>query len=132
MFPAPLDVVLSEDNVVQPDLLYVRAGNEERVGAAFISGAPDLVVEISSSSTRRLDLQRKRELYERFAVPEYWYVDLEAERVEIYRLNGGRYPAPQLRYPGEILESTQLPGFEMSVAASLALDPDPAAEGGSG
>lgn len=119
---APYDVLLALDNVVEPDVLFVRADHLDRIGAKYLEGPPDLAVEISSPSTRRLELVRKRELYERFGVPEYWYVDLEADRVETYRLADGRYPAPQMRYPGELVESAQLPGFAMPAGDSLALD----------
>ncbi|MEX2551374.1 MAG: Uma2 family endonuclease, partial [Actinomycetota bacterium] len=84
---------------------------------------PDLVVEISSPSTRRLELVRKRDLYQRFGVPEYWYADLEADRVEIYRLEQGAYAAPEIRYPGQALESTELTGFSMPVDGALGTKP---------
>ena len=122
---APLDVFFADDNVVVPDVLFIRADHADQVGEKFIKGAPDLVVEISSPDTRRLELVRKRELYERFGVPEYWYVDLEADRVEIYVLDEGSYPAPQLKYAVEVLGSTQLSGFEMPVEESLGIEPEP-------
>ncbi|MEX2553504.1 MAG: Uma2 family endonuclease [Actinomycetota bacterium] len=75
-FHAPYDVFFAVENVVEPDLLFVRSDHLDRVGPKYLEGAPDLVIEISSLSTRRLELVRKRELYERFGVPEYWYVDL--------------------------------------------------------
>ena len=105
-------------------MLFVRADHAEQVGKKFIKHAPDLVVEISSPSTRRLELVRKRELYERFGVPEYWYVDLDADRVEIYVLTEGSYPAPKLKYAGGVLESTQLPGFQMPVEEALGIEPE--------
>lgn len=120
---APMDVFLSDDNVVEPDLLFVRADHLGDVGDKYIRVVPDLVVEISSPSTRQLELVRKRELYERFGVPEYWYVDLEAERIEIYALAEGAYSPPKIRYSGEIIESTQLSGFGMAVEEALGLAP---------
>jgi Uma2 family endonuclease len=120
--PAPLDVYFSETDVVEPDVLFVRAENLERREKRFIRGAPDIVVEVSSPSTRRLELRRKRDLYEREGVPEYWYVDLDADRVEIYRLEGGRYPSPRLLERGDSLTSDQLPGLSLSVERILALD----------
>ncbi len=122
---APTDVFLSNDNVVEPDLLFVRADDTDQIGEKFIKGAPDLVVEISSPSTRRLELVRKRELYQRYRVPEYWYVDLDADRVEIYLLADDAYRAPEIRYPGQTLKSSQLPGFSMPVDEALALEPQP-------
>lgn len=121
---APMDVFFADDNVVEPDVLFIRAEHSERVEKKFIRAAPDVVVEVSSPSTRRLELVRKRELYERFGVPEYWFVDLEAERVEVYVLTEGAYPAPQLMYPGETLQSQQLPDFRMSVAEALGGEPE--------
>lgn len=120
-FFAPLDVFFADDNVVEPDVLFVRADRIEQIGDRYVKSAPDLVVEISSPSTRRLELVRKKELYERFGVPEYWYVDLEAERVEVYELTDGRYPTPALRYPGETLAPSRLPGFSMPVDEALAV-----------
>jgi Uma2 family endonuclease len=121
-FFAPLDVFFADDNVVEPDVLFIRVEHAERVGDKYVKDAPDLVVEISSPSTRRLELVRKRELYERFQVPEYWYVDLDADRVEVYRLSEGVYPVPQLRYRGEELTSVHLPGFAMPVDEALGMD----------
>src|SRR5919198_542289 len=78
VLPAPYDVYFSEANVVEPDVVYVREENRVRLEKKFLRAAPDLVVEVSSPTTRRLELVRKRELYERFGVPEYWFVDLDA------------------------------------------------------
>lgn len=119
-YAAPCDVYLASDNVVEPDLIFVRADHLDRIGVKYVEGAPDLVVEISSPSTRRLDLVRKRELYERFAVPAYWFVDLEAERVEVYLLDSGGYRAPLVKYAGESLQSAGLPGLKVPVTEALA------------
>lgn len=116
---APYDVVFALDNVVEPDVLFIRSDHLDRLGAKFLEGPPDLVVEISSPSTRRLELVRKRELYQRFGVPEYWYVDLELDRVEVYVLEEGGYPAPAIRYPGETLEPAGTPGLAVPVADAL-------------
>ena len=123
MFPAPLDVFFADDTVVEPDVLFVRGDHLQHIEEKFVRGAPDLVVEVSSPSTRRLELVRKRELYQRFGVPEYWYVDLEADRVEVYVLTDGLYPPPSLRYPGEELASAQLPRFVMPVDEALGIEP---------
>src|SRR5204862_385053 len=84
--PAPMDVYFSDRNVVEPDVLFLTEENLSRAKQPFVRGAPDVAVEVSSPSTRRLELVRKLELYERFGVQECWYVDLDADRVEIYRL----------------------------------------------
>lgn len=123
-YTAPLDVFFADNNVVEPDVLFIRADHLERVEIKFIRNAPDVVVEVSSPSTRRLELVRKLELYQRFGVPEYWCIDLEAERVEVYVLADGLYGVPQLLFPGDELHSTQLAGFTMPVAEALGNDPE--------
>lgn len=123
VFPAPLDVLLAEDNVVEPDVLFVRAERLDTIGDKYIRGAPDLVVEVSSPSTRRLELVRKLELYQRFGVPEYWYVDLEAERVETYVLaEDGSYDPPRILVAGDEISSARLPGFVIPTSRALGRD----------
>jgi Uma2 family endonuclease len=120
VFPAPLDVVLTESDVVEPDVVYLGPGSLDRLGERFLRGAPDVAVEVSSPSMRRLELVRKRELYERHAVPDYWYVDLDADRIEIHRLDGeGRYPQPVLLGRGDTLTSPQVPGLQLLVDTLL-------------
>lgn len=124
VYVAPRDVFFTDRNVVEPDVLFVRPENLDRVEDRFVRSAPDVVVEVSSPSTRRLELVRKLELYQRFAVPEYWYVDLDADRIEVYRLVGGRYGSPELFGRGEALSSPHIPGFAIEVADVLGDSPD--------
>ena len=115
VFPAPLDVFFSDIDVVEPDVLFVTEANLAKLETKFVRGAPDLVVEVSSPTTRRLELVRKRDLYERFGVPEYWYVDLDADRIEVYRLEHDRYGVPILLGRGDVLTSPVLPAFSLQV-----------------
>jgi Uma2 family endonuclease len=115
VFPAPTDVFFSDTNVVEPDVLFVRPEHAAKVERKFVRSASDVVVEVSSPPTRRLELIRKRRLYERFGVPEYWYVDLEADRVEVYRLEAGSHGPPRLLVRGDTLESPQATGFALAV-----------------
>jgi len=71
MFIAPCAVVLSAMDVVQPDLLYLASEHASQVTATHIQGTPDLVIEILSENTRRMDEGLKRKLYERAGVREY-------------------------------------------------------------
>lgn len=119
VFPAPLDVKFSDDTVLEPDVLLLRAEHLDRIGELYVSAGPDLAVEVSSPSTRRLDRVRKREVYERFGVAEYWFVDLDGDCVEVYRLADGRYPAPEVLGRGATLTSPVVPGFALAVADLL-------------
>ena len=119
VLPAPTDVLFANDTVLEPDVLFVARANLDRMGECFVDGAPDLVVEVSSPSTRHLELVRKRDVYERFGVPEYWFVDLEAERVEVYRLVGERFAPPALHVRGATLQPPSVPGFGIAVAEVL-------------
>jgi Uma2 family endonuclease len=118
-YPAPMDVFFSDANVVEPDVLFVRPNRLPGTDEAKVVVVPDLVVEVSSPSTRRTDLTRKRDLYERFGVAEYWFVDIEAERVEAYRLYEGRYGAPEILQAGDRLTSPVLPGFSLDLTGIL-------------
>src|SRR5437870_117154 len=83
---APLDVVFSQFDVVEPDLLYMS--NERAAEVAIpqhIRGAPEIVVEIASKGTRKRDETIKKRLYERAGVSEYWIVDPVVETVRVYR-----------------------------------------------
>jgi Uma2 family endonuclease len=80
---APLDVVLSDHDVAQPDILFVSNDRSGIITAPNIQGAPDLVVEILSPATAQYDRGYKRTLYGRHGVREYWLVDPDAETVEV-------------------------------------------------
>lgn len=121
VFPAPLDVYFADDSVVEPDVLFVCAQHADQLAVKFVSGAPDLVAEVSSPTTRRLELVRKRDLYQLYGVPEYWYVDLDIDRVEVYRLVEGVYGTPEMLGAGQKLEPTELPGFSISVKEVLGI-----------
>ena len=91
VFYAPCDVVFSEINVVQPDLLFVSGARTGILTDANIQGAPDLVVEILSPSTSQRDLGMKRNLYAKYGVHEYWIVDPEGKSVEVLSWTEGGY-----------------------------------------
>jgi Uma2 family endonuclease len=88
---APLDVILSDTSIVQPDVVYL---DPERLGAISprgIEGPPTLVIEVLSPTTTLIDRSTKRQLYARYGVPYYWIVDPEARTVEAYFLSEGGY-----------------------------------------
>ncbi|MDQ3766536.1 MAG: Uma2 family endonuclease [Actinomycetota bacterium] len=121
-FASPMDVYFSEDNVVEPDVIYVGPDRVDRSEPRFLRDVT-VVVEGSSPSTRRLELLRKRRLYERYSVPEYWYVDLDVDRIEVYRLETDSYAGPVMRGRGEAITSPELPGFSAQVDDLLGPEP---------
>ncbi len=95
LYCSPIDVVLSDTDVVQPDLVFVSAGRMHIVTSTAIQGVPDLVIEVLSPSTERVDRGRKMQTYARAGVREYWIADSDARMVEIYSLQGETYrPIP--------------------------------------
>jgi Uma2 family endonuclease len=114
---APCDVILSDENVVQPDILFISEERAAIVTEDNIRGAPDIVVEILSESTRKKDEVTKRKLYERFGVQEYWLVDPELELVKTYRLAQQKYGrATELsKENSDVLSTKLLPGFHLPV-----------------
>jgi Uma2 family endonuclease len=81
MWTAPIDVIFSPTDVLQPDLCLVQASRLGIVTGRAIEGAPDLVVEVLSPATRQRDEVGKRHLYAKFGVSEYWLIDPQARSV---------------------------------------------------
>jgi len=119
---APVDVVLSPANVVQPDLLFIAKEHYDRITEPGIQGAPDLVIEILSKRSRRHDEVTKLRLYAKFGVAEYWIADRFAAAVRVYRLEGDRYRLATERKgeAGGRLTSPLLPGLEIDLAELFA------------
>ena len=117
VFFAPVDVVLDETNVVQPDLVFVSAANAGLMERRGILGAPDLVVEVISPASLRRDRYDKRELYARFGVKEYWLADVANRALEVLSLQGAVYQLFACATGGGKIHSAVLPGFELDLAA---------------
>jgi Uma2 family endonuclease len=116
VFVAPFDVILSEQNVVQPDLLFVSRDRLEIVQERGVFGAPDLVVEILSPSSAGRDLDTKRRLYSKYGVREYWLVDPRSRSVDVLTQQGTGLELWQ-RYQGtEPLHSPLLPSLSLDLA----------------
>jgi Uma2 family endonuclease len=119
LYHAPFDVVFSDFDVVEPDLLYIS--NERRrdiVTPKHVRGAPDLVIEIGSPGTRKRDETIKRRLYERAGVSEYWVLDPMRDVVRIYRRDGQAFgePLELSRASGDVLTTPLLPPLELPLA----------------
>ena len=104
---APVDVQLSEHDIVQPDLVVILERNAQIVTHSKVLGAPDLLVEILSPSSVSNDRELKRHLYERSGVSEYWIVDPDGKTVSQLVLVGGKYES---REHGAELRPTILEG----------------------
>ena len=116
IFAAPFDVVLSDLDVVEPDLPFIGRERATILTDQHVRGAPNLVVEILSPGTRRTDEVTKRKLYERVGVAEYWVVDPELEVIKVYRRDLQRHElfarATEPSAEGnDMLATPLLPGF---------------------
>jgi Uma2 family endonuclease len=119
VFMAPLDVVLSSWDVVEPDLLYLS--NEraaQTLTPANVRGVPELVVEIASKGTRRRDETIKRRLYDRSGVSEYWVVDPAIDVIRVYRREekGLGRPIELSRETSDMLTTPLLPGLQLPLS----------------
>jgi Uma2 family endonuclease len=121
---SPVDVVLAEHSVVQPDLVWVSSDRRDLVGDR-IEGAPELVVEILSPGTARRDLGEKLKLYAETGVAEYWIVDPAARTFELLVNRDGAF---SVRLPEEgVYRSGAVAGLELDVEAFWRKLPEPPA-----
>lgn len=112
---APVDCILSDRTIVQPDIVYLAAESPTRMSERAIEGPPTLAIEILSPSTGHIDRRRKMRLYAEHGVPHYWLVDGDARMIDAFTLTGAAYAlAARL----ERSEPVALPPF-----TDLALDP---------
>ncbi len=115
---SPLDCILDETTIVQPDLVYLDPTRLGRVSDRGIEGPPTLVVEILSPTTTIIDRSTKRQLYRRHGVPYYWIVDPEARTVEAYVLAEGSYQLATRAFGAEPVSLPPFPDLAL-VPASL-------------
>ncbi len=119
---APFDVVLGEpgeEQVVQPDILFVSKERRRIIQEDEIRGAPDLVVEILSPSTKEKDRTYKRRLYAKYGVREYWIADPDSQTIEVLTLGKRGYERAGLYHKNEILESPLLSGLRIPLSEVL-------------
>ncbi len=117
IFNAPIDMTLSDTNVIQPDLVYIPGKNSEIVEEARINGIAYLVVEILSKWTRSKDRLRKRNIYERMGVPHYWIVDPYDETIEAYALQNNFYVLRSSGLDAGEFTHPDFPGFSVDLEA---------------
>ncbi len=111
----PMDLVLSDYDVLQPDLMYFGpAGAASLDPNDWVRIRPDLAIEVLSPSTAHIDRGRKRDLFARYRVPEYWIIDPDAKQLEVSVLDGERFADPRLVGSGRY-EAATLPGLAIDV-----------------
>jgi Uma2 family endonuclease len=115
VFHTPTAVVLSKNDVVEPDLFVIRSDQQSQLTRHVFNGAPPIVFEILSPSNRRMDLQRKALLYANAGIEEYWMIDPEKQRILIQRLIEGKVDL-EIFTSGSVT-STVLPGFTVGIDA---------------
>ncbi len=114
-FVAPFDVVFSDTDVVQPDLVFVSKEREGIITSANIQGTPDMLVEILSPSSRSRDWSEKRELYAQYGVQEYWIIDPIERKIWIMRLRKGALEVAGEYGAGDTAASSVVAGFGVRV-----------------
>ena len=116
---APFDVYLDEQDILQPDLVVVLQDRQDALHSAGLASAPSLAIEIISPSTASRDRVRKRRVFARHGVPEYWLVDPERGTVTIYTdPQEGRYQTAIVT--SDVAISATIPGLSADLKALFA------------
>ena len=115
VYIAPFDVIFTNSDVAQPDIVFVSAERTHIITEDNIRGAPDLVMEILSPSTANRDRTFKRTLYERHGVGEYWMVDTDAKNITVLILGEDGYRLAGIYGEGQTLTSPTLTGFSLDM-----------------
>lgn len=113
IYVAPCDVVLSEENVVQPDIIFISKEHSHIIREENIRGTPDLVIEIFSPSSIERDRTAKKKIYAKYGIREYWLVNPKEETLEVmgpgkkgllaaelYKVSAGKTIINSAMFPG--------------------------------
>lgn len=115
VFTAPFDVVLDNQTVVEPDILFIKTENLGII-KGHVHGVPDLIVEVVSPSSIFRDYYEKKNLYERFGVAEYWIINPANENITVFKLVDSVYTLhAEVSEEGSI-SSNLLPDFEVNLS----------------
>ncbi len=112
---APCDVYFDDENVVQPDILFISREKLNIIGEKNIQGPPDLVIEIISENTAYRDFVQKKRLYARFGVREYWIVIPGEELIEVYTLKDNTYMLFKTYSKDDTLESRYIKDLKIEL-----------------
>jgi Uma2 family endonuclease len=113
VYLSPVEVVLTQRRVVQPDVLFV---SKNRLGIVkrHIDGPPDLVMEVVSEGSWRRDRIEKKALYEQFGLPECWIIDPDSRTIEVFTLAKGVYQLYSRAVGPQTAKSKLLSGFSVT------------------
>jgi len=120
LYNAPFDVILSETDVLQPDLVFVATQHLHRLTDAGLEGPPDLVVEILSPRTSKLDREIKRRRYAKFDVPMLWIIEPETRRILVYDFAVGHEHPIEVHEDDAVFECRLIPGLKLEAAKIFA------------
>lgn len=116
IFYAPVDVILSRFDVIQPDLIFILSRNLGKIWKRGIEGTPDLIVEIISDFTRSYDRDKKRPLYATYKVRHLWLIDPDERLLEVFEFVGNRYRLKGVYTSKDSLRSPLFPGLTIRCA----------------
>jgi Uma2 family endonuclease len=116
VYCAPVDVLLADTTIVQPDLVFISAGREAIVTKRAVEGPPELVVEILSPWSVRRDRVAKATLYARFGIGHYWLLDPEARGFEVYEADGTEYRLVATHGASGPMRTPLFPELELDLA----------------
>ena len=111
---APFDCILSDENVVQPDVLFVATHNLGKIRERLF-GVPDLAIEVLSPYNSERDRIVKRDLYLEFGLPEYWIVDPESKTIEVRTIQAGKWQMHAIFGTNDELNSPALADLRLPV-----------------
>lgn len=121
---APIDIVFSDYDVLQPDLVFFSPARARLIQLDEpIRHAPDIAIEVLSPSTVTTDRGKKMQMFARHAVPECWLVDPIARTIEVYRLEGTAYVLIQTATAAEIVRSLTIAGLALSAQRIFPANP---------
>jgi Uma2 family endonuclease len=116
IYAAPIDIILSDADIVQPDIVFISNENMHTIKDENVQGAPDLVVEILSPSSIKRDRELKMKLYSRFGVKEYWIADPDEHTVEDYTFNNQVLTLQQKYEKAESMKSVLLHDLQIPLS----------------
>lgn len=116
VYAAPTDLILAPTTVVQPDLIFISNDRRHIITQRAIEGSPNLLIEILSPTTHRMDRLTKAQLYAKHQVPHYWVVDPDQRTVEAYELLVDHYDLTTSARDAEVFAPSLLPGFSIQLS----------------